>query len=89
MSLTLTNDMSGSPRLAVGCPLDGSPQPLAAQKLKKLLEKPMRRLPGVHLDYLEFFDSNSLLPAASVGRGTQMALAVFVGTTRLIDNGKI
>jgi pantoate--beta-alanine ligase len=41
------------------------------------------------LDYVAFFDPDTLVPAATVTRGTQMALAVFFGPTRLIDNGSL
>ena len=41
------------------------------------------------LDYVEFFDPETLEPVEKVKRGTQMALAVFIGKTRLIDNGNI
>ena len=41
------------------------------------------------VDYIEFFDPHTLAPAEKVRRGTQMALAVFVGTTRLIDNATL
>ncbi len=35
---------------------------------------------------MEFFDPDTLVPVPSVARGTHMALAVFLGKTRLIDN---
>ena len=41
------------------------------------------------LDYLEFFDPETLQPVVEVTKGVQMALAVFVGKTRLIDNGRL
>ncbi len=41
------------------------------------------------LDYIEFFDPKTLAPAQEVKRGTQIALAVFIGKTRLIDNAKL
>lgn len=45
--------------------------------------------PAARLDYVEFFDPETLEPQGSVGRGCHMALAVFVGRTRLIDNGRV
>lgn len=45
--------------------------------------------PAARLDYVEFFDSVNLRPTDTVTRGTHMALAVFVGRTRLIDNGRL
>lgn len=41
------------------------------------------------LDYVEFFHPETLEPVARVGRGSRMALAVFFGRTRLIDNGAL
>ena len=41
------------------------------------------------LDYIEFFDPKTLEPAKRIRRGTHMALAVFFGKTRLIDNGRL
>jgi len=45
--------------------------------------------PDVKLDYVEFFEPETLLPVSKVSRGTQMVLAVFVGKTRLIDNAQL
>jgi pantoate--beta-alanine ligase len=42
--------------------------------------------PAVTIDYLEFRDSATLEPVATVSDTTLMALAVKLGTTRLIDN---
>jgi pantoate--beta-alanine ligase len=41
------------------------------------------------LDYVEFFDPRTLEPIKQVKRGTHMALAVFFGETRLIDNDRL
>lgn len=41
------------------------------------------------VDYIEFFDPQSLAPVQRVRRGTQIALAVFIGKTRLIDNASL
>jgi pantothenate synthetase len=38
---------------------------------------------------VEFFDPDTLRPATKVTRGVQLALAVFVGKTRLIDNARL
>lgn len=40
----------------------------------------------VRLDYFEIVDADSLDPIANVARGALVAVAGFVGTTRLIDN---
>lgn len=62
---------------------------VSAAKLKADLKKFIATAPLARLDYLEFFDAESLRPALKVTRGTHLALAVFFGKTRLIDNGRI
>jgi pantoate--beta-alanine ligase len=42
--------------------------------------------PGVRLDYFEIVDPDSLDPINDVSKGALVAVAAFVGTTRLIDN---
>jgi pantoate--beta-alanine ligase len=41
---------------------------------------------AVRLDYFEIVDPNSLDPVEKVGKGAWVAVAAFVGATRLIDN---
>jgi pantoate--beta-alanine ligase len=41
---------------------------------------------GLQVDYLAIVDPRSLLPVASVEKGTLVAVAAYVGRTRLIDN---
>jgi pantothenate synthetase len=41
------------------------------------------------VDYIEVFDPGTLEPVSMAKRGARMALAVFVGSTRLIDNGSL
>jgi pantoate--beta-alanine ligase len=53
--------------------------------VKKLVECE----PDAKLDYVEFFEPDTLAPVAAVSRDTHMALAVFVGKTRLIDNERL
>ena len=60
--------------------------PIPAARLKASLARFIERIPSARLDYVQFFDPGTLAPVANVRRGTQMALAVFIGTTRLIDN---
>ena len=45
--------------------------------------------PLARLDYVAFFDPETLAPVKLVKPGTQMALAVFLGKTRLIDNAQL
>jgi pantoate--beta-alanine ligase len=42
--------------------------------------------PGARLDYLEIVDPNTLDPIATITAPVLVAVAAFVGTTRLIDN---
>ncbi len=44
---------------------------------------------AARLDYAEFFDPKSLVPVETVVKGVHFALAVFFGSTRLIDNGRM
>ena len=62
---------------------------VAAADLKADLKKLIEIEPDAKLDYVEFFNPETLQRVAQVKRGTQMALAVFVGKTRLIDNANL
>ena len=57
-----------------------------AARLKKDLAAFITAAPLGRLDYVEFFDPETLQPVAQVKRGAHMALAVYFGKTRLIDN---
>ena len=60
-------------------------RPVPAADLKKAVARLIATQPAARLDYVAFFDGATLEPATTVGRGTHMALAVFLGRTRLID----
>jgi len=62
---------------------------VSATRLKADLKEFLTAAPLARFDYVEFFDPETLAPVAQVKRGTQMALAVFIGKTRLIDNAKL
>lgn len=64
-------------------------KPVSATKLKAAAAKIIGSAPDARLDYVDFFNPETLLPQKHVKRGTHMALAVFVGKTRLIDNGRL
>lgn len=64
-------------------------KPVSATRLRADLKQFMTAAPLARLDYVEFFDPESLEPVAMVKRGTHMALAVFFGKTRLIDNARL
>lgn len=57
--------------------------------LKAKLRQFICRRPAARVDYIEFFDPETLKPVDKVARGTHMALAVFFGKTRLIDNARL
>jgi pantoate--beta-alanine ligase len=46
----------------------------------------LQRMAGVRLDYLSVVDADTLLPVMFAEKGSLVAVAAFVGTTRLIDN---
>ena len=60
-----------------------------AERLRKQLARFIASHPAARLDYLEFFDPDTLQPVTALRRGTHLALAVFVGQTRLIDNARL
>lgn len=62
---------------------------IPAARLKAALRRFIARTPAARLDYMEFFDPAALTPVAKVRRGVHLALAVFVGGTRLIDNTRL
>lgn len=62
---------------------------ISAAQLKKDLRAFLTVAPLARLDYVEFFDPETLEPVAQVKRGTHMALAVIFGKTRLIDNARL
>ena len=66
-----------------------SSKSVSAARLKTAVAKIISASPDARLDYVEFFDSETLLTHKQVTRGSHMALAVFVGKTRLIDNGRL
>jgi len=67
----------------------GSRTALSAARLKQDLGTFIRNVPSARLDYVEFFDPRTLVPVSEVKSGVHMALAVFIGKTRLIDNARL
>jgi pantoate--beta-alanine ligase len=64
-------------------------KPVSAAQLNADLKEFITTARLARLDYVEFFDPETLAPVAQVERGVQMAMAVFIGKTRLIDNAQL
>ena len=64
-------------------------RPIPALRLKTELKRIIEQSPAARLDYIEFFDPETLVPVSKVATGAHMALAVFMGKTRLIDNARL
>jgi len=62
---------------------------VSAARLKADLKEFITAAPLARMDYVEFFNPETLEPVTQVKPGTQMALAVFFGKTRLIDNASL
>ncbi|MBM3881084.1 MAG: pantoate--beta-alanine ligase [Verrucomicrobia bacterium] len=62
---------------------------LRSSQLAAEVRRLIQARPSVRLDYVEFFAPETLQPAPQVSPGTHMALAVWVGRTRLIDNARL
>ena len=69
--------------------LKKTPGNVCPMKLKEELRAFIETQPSAKVDYIEFFDPLSLEPMDDLRPGCHMALAVFVGKTRLIDNALI
>ncbi len=57
-----------------------------SSKLIDAAQRVFREEPAVKVDYVEIVDNETLDPVADVSRGALVAVAAFVGATRLIDN---
>lgn len=64
-------------------------KPIPADRLGAELREAIEHAPAARVDYIEFFDPATLAPVPVVTRGAHLALAVFVGKTRLIDNARL
>lgn len=57
-----------------------------AARLESALNAELEAVPGVRVEYARIVDANTLRPLARLDRPAVAAVAVFLGTTRLIDN---
>jgi len=62
---------------------------VSAAKLKADAKALIETEPDARPDYVEFLEPKTLAPVREVSRGAHMVLAVFIGKTRLIDNGRM
>ncbi len=63
--------------------------PVSAAALRTKMQRVISSAPAARVDYIAFFHPRTLQPVTRVARGVQVALAVFVGKTRLIDNAPL
>jgi len=56
--------------------------------LKRRLILSIEKHPAARVDYVEFFDEKIMKPVKPM-KGARVALAVFIGKTRLIDNARL
>jgi pantoate--beta-alanine ligase len=57
-----------------------------ADKLLDRLRQDLTAIPGARVDYAAIVDADTFRPVALVDRPAVLAVAVYLGTTRLIDN---
>ena len=57
-----------------------------AGRLREAMRSCLSATPGVRVDYAEIVDPETLLPVSDVADGALVAVAAWVGETRLIDN---
>jgi pantoate--beta-alanine ligase len=67
----------------------GKPAGIPAATLRMELEGFVQRQSLARVDYVQFFDPGSFELATTVTKGSHLALAVFIGKTRLIDNARL
>jgi len=62
---------------------------LPATELKQAVKRFLKVAPEARLEYVAVFDPETLRPVQEARRGSHIALAVFFGRTRLIDNAAL
>jgi pantoate--beta-alanine ligase len=67
----------------------GSGRPITSHSLKTEVLRLLAWYPAARCDYIEIFDPITLQPLKTANCGDHIALAVFVGKTRLIDNATL
>lgn len=62
---------------------------MPSEKLKRRIAALFEEFPLARLEYVEVFDPATLEPVEKATRGSHLALAAYLGKTRLIDNGRL
>jgi pantoate--beta-alanine ligase len=62
---------------------------LPAERLRVELKRLIETHPEARVDYIEFFEPDTLDTVREVHPGAHLALAAFIGGTRLIDNARL
>jgi pantoate--beta-alanine ligase len=57
-----------------------------AAAIVKSARQGIEKLPGARIDYVELVDAESLEPVKNLRQPMRLAVAVFLGKARLIDN---
>ncbi len=57
-----------------------------SKAIRNQLEEMISKIPEARIDYMEMVDAKTLQPVERIDNRTLLALAVYFGTTRLIDN---
>ncbi len=58
----------------------------SGRKIEQYIRKALDAVPQFRIDYIAVVDGKTLEPAEQISAGTMIAVAVFCGNTRLIDN---
>jgi pantoate--beta-alanine ligase len=57
-----------------------------SHRLEAAMSRTLQLAPSARLDYVDVVNAETLEPVAEARRGDVILLAVYIGTTRLIDN---
>ena len=58
----------------------------SAEALKKVITAEIEKEPLAKIDYVEVVDFDTITPTETIGQSVLVAIAVYIGKTRLIDN---
>ena len=58
----------------------------SAEALKKVITAEIEKEPLAKIDYVEVVDFDTITPTETIGKSVLVAIAVYIGKTRLIDN---